>query len=483
MSTEKLLSKVLFSWCLFVFFTSNVYSQVYVDENNLPDTGTSYRTVDIATADLDGDGDLDMVLGNEFQKNNILLNDGTGIFTDAPGLIPSTVHDTDDLVIADFDNNGYADIIFISEDNFGHEYYLNMGNLNFELGGELPYSLGTAVGVCDLNNDGSKDIVIGNRVSQNMALINDGNGGFINETSERLPTIADNTFDLKFGDFDADGDMDLFIANQDGNRLLINDGDGYFDDETNSRLPSDLNIDTRKVTFGDVDNDGDLDAFLANVEFGFGQDPQNRLLVNDGLGFFTDVTNAQLPLINDQTMEGVFHDYDSDGDLDLFIANVLHSSLLIYVNDGNGFFTDQTSELFGTENLAIDAWGLLLQDFDGDSYEDLYVCNRTGMDVLLTGDPTALVTSEVNFNSNEPFTLFPNPVDDYLYVKFSGVISVLGFSLKDQMGKTVHDFSFEKREDHIFQLDLNKDQLLNGLYFLTIEIETDRIIRPVMIHH
>ena len=473
--------RVLFSWCLFLFLTSVLHSQIYIDENNLPNTGTSFRTVDIATADLDGDGDLDMVLANEFQENNILLNDGNGIFTNAPGLIPLTVHDTDDLVIADFDNNGYPDILFISEDNFGHEFYLNMGDLNFELGQDLPFSMGTAVSVCDLNNDGSKDIIIGNRASQNFALINDGNGVFVDETSERLPTISDNTFDLKFGDLDADGDMDLFIGNQDENRLLINDGEGYFDDESNLRLPTDLNVDTRKVTLGDIDNDGDLDVFLANVEFGFGQDPQNRLLINDGLGFFTDVTNTQLPLINDQTMEGIFHDYDNDGDLDLFIANVLHSSLLIYVNNGNGFFTDRTSEILGTENLAIDAWGLLLQDFDGDDYGDLYVCNRTGMDVLFTGDPTALVTSDINFDRNDSFTLFPNPVDEYLFVEFSAPISILACSLKDQLGKTIHNFTFEKIESQTFQLDLKKNELLNGLYFLSIETKTDRIVRPVII--
>ncbi len=361
-----------------------------------------------------------------------------------------------------------------------------MGDLNFELGEDLPHSLGTAVAICDLNNDGSNDVVIGNRVSQNMALINDGNGVFVNETAERLPTVSDNTFDLKFGDIDADNDLDLFVANQDGNRILINNGEGYFDDETNSRLPAGLNIDTRKITFGDVDNDGDLDAFLANVEFGFGQDPQNRLLLNDGFGFFTDVTTAQLPMINDQTMEGVFHDYDNDGDLDLFIANVLHSSLLIYVNNGDGFFTDETNVLFGTQNLAIDAWGLLFQDFDGDDYRDLYVCNRTGRDVLLTGDPVALalLTNEVNYlDSDLSVALFPNPANDYLVIKFSAPKRVRHFLLKNQLGKVVHDFSFEKTIGESYQLDINDEIRLDGLYFLTIEMETDRIVRPVLMRH
>jgi len=68
--------------------------------------------------------------------------------------------------------------------------------------------------------------------------------------------------------------------------------------------------------------DDDLDAFLSNVEFIPGKDRQNRLLVNDGHGNFTDQTSVQLPIDNDLTIDAVFEDVDLDGDLDLIIANV-----------------------------------------------------------------------------------------------------------------------------------------------------------------
>ena len=82
----------------------------------------------------------------------------------------------------------------------------------------------------------------------------------------------------------------FLLENEDGNKLLINDGNGVFSDESSIRLPQGLNIETRKVAFGDVDGDEDLDAFLSNVMFIPGKDRQNRLFINDGNGNFSDST-------------------------------------------------------------------------------------------------------------------------------------------------------------------------------------------------
>ena len=246
----------------------SLQGQYYFNESqNLPVPGASGQTMDVEAADLDGDEDIDIILANEFQPNKILFNDGTGIFTDVSATnLPQVTHDSEDIGIADFNNDGYPDIIFVSEDDVVHEIYLNDGNGFFTIPDySIPNSICNAVITKDINGDGLPDIFLGNN-GQNMILINDEGNGFIDQTNQLLPQINDVTQDLKLADVDNDGDLDLFVGNEDGNSLLINTN-GVFNDESTSRLPQGLNIETRKNEFGDFDNDSDLDVLLSNVEF------------------------------------------------------------------------------------------------------------------------------------------------------------------------------------------------------------------------
>ncbi|MEM9819994.1 MAG: FG-GAP-like repeat-containing protein [Bacteroidota bacterium] len=466
-----------------VLFSSPLRAQVFtVQSTNLPAVGASSQTVDVRSADLDGDGDPDLVLANEFQANGILLNDGNGAFTNGIGILPPIIQDTDDLVIADFDQDGDADIIFVSEDNFGHEYYVNQGNLLFTQGPFLPFSKGTAIVTGDLNGDAFPDLLIGNLYQQNMALINDGTGGFINETPERLPEFNDGTYDLKLIDVDGDDDDDLFVANQDGNKLFVNNGDGIFTDETALRLPQGIMMDTRKVSFGDIDGDDDMDLFLANVEFILGSDPQNRIYINDGNGFFLDVTATYLPALNDQTTEGLFFDFDEDGDLDLFVSNVLHNPLIVYRNNGQGVFTDFTADLLGGSSLSLDAWGLLVEDFNDDNFVDIYVCNRTGKDVYLEGDKEALLSSDDQLDLAALTHLFPNPVRDQFILELPAAIgSNPVIQLNDWSGRQQVELNYTQQTAHRFSFDLSGINWPNGNYLLTVQTNEHLVTQKLTI--
>jgi pimeloyl-ACP methyl ester carboxylesterase len=343
--------------------------------NQLPEWGAKNPSMDVKAVDIDQDKDLDIVLANEFKPNTILLNDGKGNFTDASGQrLPQVTHDSEDVVTEDLDGDGHLDLLFCSEDDKVHEFYLNDGKGFFkESAFKFPNSEANAVIAGDVNQDGRQDVLFGNN-GQNTVFINGGKGFFKDETATRLPQSNKVTQDLALLDIDRDGDLDLFEANEDGNALYQNDGKGHFKD-LSANLPTGADLETRKVAFANIDRDGDLDLFLANVNFRGTKNPQNRLYLNNGKGVFADVTAKQLPTDTDHTIDAIFEDVNRDGAPDLVIANVFGGAIKIYLNNGRGFFADETKQVMGKEYVR-DSLGVIACDLNNDGLRDLYFCDR-----------------------------------------------------------------------------------------------------------
>ncbi len=354
-----------------------------VSADRLPLTALGGRTMDVEAADLDADGDLDLVGANEWAPNILMLNDGTGRFVDASDRLPDENLDSEDIALADFDGDGDVDVVFVTEDNQRNEYYLNDGTAHFENASDRLPAAGTtnAVVAADLDADGDLDLILGN-AGQNVLLVNDGTGRFADETADRLPHRIDVTQDLELGDLDADGDLDLVVANEDDNRILIDRGGGHFTDESSARLPvpSGVREETREADLGDVDGDGDLDLFFANVDFQGGSENANRLLLNDGSGVFTDVSATHLPVLEEHSVDGDFADLDRDGDLDLVIGNAFGGPVRVLVNDGSGRLEDRSSG-FVPADLAVDVIDVEVLTL-GDQ-RVVYLANFRGPDVLL----------------------------------------------------------------------------------------------------
>jgi hypothetical protein len=349
---------------------------------------TAGLSMDAKAADLDGDGDRDLVVAMEWAPHLMLFNDGRGRFVDDPTRAPRTTHDHEEAVLADLDGDGATDIVLVSEDDRAKELYLNDGQGRFaEASDRLRADAVTngAIAV-DLDGDGDRDLVFAN-AGPDQIWINDGEARFADESARRLPPTPDVSQDVAAGDLDGDGDLDLVFGNEDGNRLLLNDGAGVFEAAPDGAWPA-AREETRKVALGDVDGDGDLDVFLANVRFFQAQTPsaQDRLLLNDGKARFRDATRGRLPEDEANAAHGDLHDLDGDGDLDILRGDVVLGApaprpVQALLNDGKGRFAPATAPRWPA--VACNLFDSAQEDFDGDGAQDLYLACRQGSDVLL----------------------------------------------------------------------------------------------------
>lgn len=342
-----------------------------------------------STADLDGDGDLDLAIAVEYGRNRLLFNDGTGRFIEAP--LAGPVGDHEDVAIADFDGDEDLDLVFVGEDDQVYGYHLNDGRGGFtEVTGRLPVrATSNTVIAADLDGNGDTDLAVAN-AGPDFIWINDGAGGFADESAARLPGFDDVSQDIAAGDIDGDGDIDLMFGNEERNRLYRNDGSGRFSD-----APLPLRAapeETRDTHLVDIDADGDLDAYFANVRlFNPDREQQDRLLLNDGTGRFIDATERLVP--DDETTTAVaFVDFDGDGRPDLIRGRLGDLSarnsaypLLAFRNEGGTFVP---AEGVLPKSALANAFDLEVADFNGDGRADLFVASRGGPDRLLLGRGT-----------------------------------------------------------------------------------------------
>jgi hypothetical protein len=228
----------------------------------------------------------------------------------------------------------------------------------------------------DYDNDGDPDLFVAAYSGQNNLLYqNNGNGTFTRITSARRGTIVNdggNSVGCSWGDFNNDGFLDLFVSNYgEKNFLYRNQGDGTFAKITSGPIASDVGA-AWGCPWADYDNDGDLDLFVTN-----GGD--NFLYQNQGDGTFRRVLNNAV-VYDAQGADGAaWADYDNDGDLDLFITNLEGGGNYLYQNRGGGTLAKVTNTALALDRRASTscAWG----DYDNDGFLDLFVTCGAGTSV------------------------------------------------------------------------------------------------------
>ena len=227
----------------------------------------------------------------------------------------------------------------------------------------------TGVAWGDYDNDGDLDMYLSKTWGEaNRLFRNDGGGAFTDVASGPEAATGDNTASA-WGDYDNDGDLDLYVSEVNGGTdLLLRNDSGVFADVTPASMTDTGN--GMSVAWADYDNDGDLDVYVGNYPGGTGSSA-NKLYRNDGGDLFADVTTP--PLDNGGSTSVSWADYDDDGDMDIYLGDYATTNRL-YRNEGGGLFVDVTPYLLANAGTTLGiAWG----DYDNDGDLDLYVANGT----------------------------------------------------------------------------------------------------------
>ena len=337
----------------------------------------------IAAADMDGDGTLDLLFANQEEDTTVLKQLGAFVFDPVllgdGGQVGAGVE-----VVSPADVDGDGDLDLLTARWGGKPtLWLNNGHLDFAdvtqqagLALEAPCrSAGAAWG--DVNGDGALDLCLGRSDLGDMLFLGHGDGTFTDVTAQAKLGGPSGTEGLTFVDVDNDADPDLLCSRNGGRcALYLNDGKALTD-----QAPT-LGVAARGASLGqvffDMDNDGDLDLYL--IRGGWETEPnrlyRNLLSETGALGFQPATLEAR---IGDEGMGFgcAVGDVDLDGDEDLFINNHNGPSHL-YLNNGDGTFTEDTPG--DLVQMGSGCLGAVLADLDNDGDLDLVVRVLDGPD-------------------------------------------------------------------------------------------------------
>ncbi|MBW7886141.1 MAG: CRTAC1 family protein [Caldilineaceae bacterium] len=300
-----------------------------------------------AAGDFNNDGWIDLyVVGGGLRADGLFINQGDGTFADytlQAGL--GAAHLGSGAAVGDYDGDGWVDLFvtsFGTPDNMGaghHLLFRNNGDLTFS---EVAVEAG------------------------------------VNQASPELP----DGLGASFGDYDLDGDLDLFVAGWRkpggepalGNRLFRNNGDGTFADVTQQAGIVDDGIRGFNPCFADMDGDR-YPELLLSADFG-----TSRFYHNQGDGTFTDSTYQAGTHQTWSGMGSAVGDVNNDGRLDWFITAIYDDDNVgrgagntLYVNQGNGTFAEVASQV-GVADGGW-GWGTVVTDFNNDGLPDLVAVN------------------------------------------------------------------------------------------------------------
>lgn len=243
----------------------------------------------------------------------------------------------------------------------------------------------TACAWGDINNDGHIDLFLAVFTGTGYAYTNNGNGTFTRLTNGPIAAVNAPSFGAAWGDFDNDGLADLLVGMNSGitDLLLRNLGSGNFASVGPAAFPT-SGGNANNVAWADYDSDGFVDLFVAN------SDQNDFLFHNERNGTFRRITANAVALKPGNSQGAAWSDYNDDGRVDLVVTRV-NLPTLLYRNDGNGAFLEVTNNIVsqGTSVSQGVAWA----DYDNDGRVDLFIANPNGRNWLYHNEGDGNFTS------------------------------------------------------------------------------------------
>ena len=394
----------------------------------------------VALGDVDDDGDPDLVVGNA-ATNRIYLNDGDGDPWDtlAPADVTSDAQATEAVVIADLNHDGNLDVV-AGNSASANRLYLNNGTVDpfagisgSDITGDADDT--RALAVADVDGDGDPDLVAGNAGSANRLYLNNGTvDPFAGVAGIDIGSEMDDSYAVALGDVDGDGDTDLVVGNLgQADRLYLNVGGpgNPFGPATAINAA----LDTTSLALGDVDLDGDADLVVGT---GLG----SLLYLNNGT---TDPWNGAIgmPVTGDMfdTASLALIDIDADGDPDLLAGNASGQQNRLYLNDGNGDPWDTMAPGETIGEAAASTGSIAVGDLNRDGYLDvasssdaeiawnenmggqyLFDTLDTTPPFVFDGDSAALLSVKLTLNARPGDSLAEIVTFDLLFESDSGTL-------------------------------------------------------------
>jgi hypothetical protein len=430
----------------------------------------------VALGDFNNDGTLDAFVANQDVANNlkVYFNDGQGQFTDGGQQLstPSTWWDTP--AVGDINGDGRLEVIT------GNIVWLNDGQGFFTADTNLiDHSESGELGVeklIDLNRDSHLDLfAIRNYAAMRMYL-NDGSGHFTNSGQH----LGDGTIGtgqvahIATGDINRDGFVDAVTAGWRSdvsdpcpNHVWLNDSLGNFHDS--GQLLDVTASHVHGLALGDLNDDGWLDLVMGIQD----QTRAGRIYLNDGTGDFSSGTNFGTSAGEKVRLE----DFDTDGDLDIFLARSYAPPSQVWLNNGSGSFQNSGVSL-GTNAT----WDGTVGDLNADDKPDIFTVG-----LIWGGSNTAapakiwLNTTLTNLPENElkEVEIFPNPTSGILTISFGenqshkSIVEIFGIDGKLMDSKIIGNKSSET-------IDLSANP--NGIYLFKITDNNLVINRKVYLY-
>ncbi len=382
-------------------------------------SGAGCWTNHLRVTDIDGDGDLDIILANYadfFGGNNnpqplvVYANDGVGNFTNVSNTaVGNFTGNVRQIAVGDVDGDGAPDLYAPSGNGGPHVLFMNNGSGVFtdQASTRLPtaYPRAAAARMGDVDADGDLDIFVADAYATNgppfgHLYVNDGTGVF-SEVAGAVPNTfaGEDIDDVEFVDVDRDFDLDLIVNPHTGPAAVwINDGSGAFSPGGSMAPPATNNF-HYNVAPCDVDGDGDVDLWIDNIGGSF----REQLLINDGSGNFADETTQRVTGNTSTDDNGVVCvDVDNDGDFDAVVLS-LGSAERLLENDGAGNFTYVTGAFPPPTDCTL--WGEF-GDLNGDGRLDLV----TGQGECSSSDEVYMGNSSMPVDTTPPRIIVVEPV-------------------------------------------------------------------------